>query len=129
GSDGVEIIDLTSFDLIANPGDYTITYYETEQDAIDGNASFIPNPANYETGTTTVYVRIENANGCFTVVEINISVSGLEVDLGQDFSMCEGEFTLTASGDFSGFTDVTFVWRRNGTIIEGETSQTLVINQ
>src|SRR5690606_1066660 len=52
GNDGVEIIDLTSFNVIANPGSYTISYYETEQDAADGNASFIPNPANYETGTT-----------------------------------------------------------------------------
>lgn len=128
-SDGVEIIDLTSFNVIANPGDYTITYYETEQDATEGNASFIPNPSDYETGTTTVYVRIENENGCFAIAEINIEVSGLEVDLGQDFSMCEGEFTLTASGDFSEFTDVTFTWRRNGTVIEGETSNTLIINQ
>lgn len=129
GNDGSEEIDLTSFNVIANPGAYTITYYEEEQDAIDGNAAFIPTPANYETGTATVYVRIENENGCFAIAEINIDVSGLEVDLGEDFSMCEGEFTLTANGDFSGFTDVTFTWRRNGSILEGETSNTLVIDQ
>ncbi len=129
GGDGVETIDLTSFDVIANPGDYTITYYEEEQDAVDGNASFIPNPSNYDAGTGTIYVRIENGNGCFTIAHINIDISGLDVDLGEDFSMCEGEFTLTANGDFSGFTDVTYTWRRNGSILEGETSDTLVINQ
>lgn len=129
GNDGSEVVDLTSFNVIANPGNYTISYYEEEQDAIDGNAAFIPDPSNYETGTTTVYVRIENENGCFAIAEINIEISGLEVDLGDDFSMCEGEFTLTANGDFSGFTDVTYTWRRNGGILDGETSNTLVIDQ
>ena len=129
GNDNSEVFDLTSFNVIANPSDYTITYYEDEQDAIDGNAAFIPNPTNYETGTTTVYVRIENENGCFAIAEINLTITGLEVDLGEDFSMCEGEFTLTANGDFSGFTDVTYTWRRNGGILEGETSNTLVIDQ
>lgn len=129
GSDGTEVVNLTSYDVIDNPSDYTITYYETEQDAIDGNASFIPNPASYEIGTGTVFVRIENGNGCFTVVEINIEVTGLEVDLGEDFSMCVGEFTLTAGGDFSEYTDVTFTWERNGQVIDGATTNTLVINE
>lgn len=129
GGDGTETVDLTSFDVIANPGDFVISYYEDEQDAIDGNAAFIPTPANYDTGTTTVYVRIENEDGCFAIAHINIEIGGLEVDLGEDFSMCEGEFTLTATGDFSEFTDVTYVWERNGVVIEGETSNTLVINQ
>ena len=129
GDDNVEIIDLTAIDVIANPENYTIRYYEDEQDAVDGNAAFIPNPASYETATTTVYVRIENENGCFDVVEINIEVGDLSVDLGEGFSMCEGEFEITASGDFSGFTNVTYTWTRNNTIIEGETSQTLIVTQ
>jgi len=129
GNDNSEVFNLTFFEVIANPENYTITYYEDEQDAIDGNAAFISNPSSYETGTTTVYVRIENGDGCFTIAEVNLSVTGLEVDLGEDFSMCDGEFTLTANGDFSGFTDVTYTWRRNGGILEGETSNTLVIDQ
>ncbi len=129
GGNGVETINLTQFNVIANPTNYTILYYEDEQDAIDGNAANIPNPTAFETGTTTIYVRIQNANGCFTIAEINIEVSSLEVDLGDDFSMCEGDFILTAAGDFSDFTNVTFTWRRNGTIIDGETSNTLAITQ
>lgn len=129
GVDGTETVDLTSYNLIPNQNTYTLTYYETEQDAIEGNASFIPTPENYETGTTTVYVRIENAAGCFTIVEISIEVSGLQVDLGDNFSMCEGEFTLTAAGDFSEFTGVTFTWTRNGEVLPDQNTNTLLITQ
>lgn len=129
GNDGVEIIDLTTMEVIANPADYTITYYENESDANLGNASFIPTPANYETGTGIVYVRIENNNGCFTIAEISIEIGGLEVSLGEDFSMCEGNFELEAVGDFSGYTGVTYMWTENGTEIVGENDPTLVITQ
>ncbi len=129
GEDGTETIDLTGIDVIDNPGDYTIRYYEDEQAAIDGDATYIPNPNNYVTGTTTIYVRIENENGCFVIVEINIEVSSLPVDLGDGFSMCEGEFELTASGDFSGYTNVTYTWTLNGGIIEGATTQTITISE
>lgn len=129
GADGFEIVDLTAINVIANPALYTIRYYEDQQDAIDGNASFISNPTNYNASTSTIYVRIENENGCYVIVEIAIEIQVLQVDLGDNFSMCEGEFTLTAAGDFSGFTNVTFTWTRNGTVIDGETSNTLVITE
>lgn len=129
GLDGTETINLTTIQVIDNPANYTIRYYEVEQDAIAGNASFIPNPTNYQTGTATIYVRIENNNGCFVVVPIEITVSGLAVDLGEGFSMCEGEFTLTAAGDFSNYTDVTFTWYLNGNILQDENENSLVITQ
>lgn len=129
GDDGVEIIDLTEIEVIDSPELYTIRYYEDESDAIAGNSAFIPNPGQYETGSTTIYVRIENENGCFDVVEITIEIAGLEVSLGEDFSMCEGEFPLTAQGDFDGYTGLTFTWYFNGQVISGEEEQTLYINQ
>lgn len=129
GADGTETVDLTAIDVIDNPGSYTIRYYEDEQAAIDGDATFIPNPTTYEASTSTIYVRIENENGCFVIAEISLDISGLSVDLGEGFSMCEGQFELTASGDFSGFTDVTFTWTMNGDIIEGATTQTITITE
>lgn len=129
GGDETETIDLTDINVIANPANYTIRYYEDEQDAIDGNATFISNPASYTTGTTVIYVRIENENGCYAIAEINILVSGLEVELGDGFSMCDGAFELTASGDFSGFTNVTYTWTRNSSVIEGATTQTITITE
>ena len=129
GEDNVEIINLTEIDVIANPESYTIRYYEEEQDALDGNSTFIPNPADYETSTTVIYVRIENENGCFDVVEMNIEVGELAVELGDGFSMCEGEFELTATGDFTGYTNVIYTWTRNNTVIEGENGQTITITE
>ncbi|MBA5629244.1 T9SS type B sorting domain-containing protein [Moheibacter lacus] len=129
GEDGTEIIDLTEIEVISNPENYTIRYYEEEQDAIDGNATFISNPSAYEASTSTIYVRIENENGCFVIVEISLDISSLAVDLGEGFSMCEGEFDLTANGDFSGFTNVTFTWTLNGNVIEGATTQTITISE
>ncbi len=129
GGDGTEIVDLTDINVIANPSNYTIRYYEDEQDAMDGNATFISNPTSYTTGTTVIYVRIENENGCYAIAEINILVSGLEVELGDGFSMCDGAFELTASGDFSGFTNVTYTWTRNSSVIEGATTQTITITE
>lgn len=123
--EGEGTVDLTSANVIDNPGQYEITYYESEQDAIAGNNQFIPNPTAYQTGSTTVYVRIENSEGCFVVVRIIIEITGLEVDLGDDFSMCDGEAVLTASGDFG--EGVTFTWSLNGTVIAGANSSTLTI--
>lgn len=129
GSDGIEIIDLTIIQVIDNPTAYTISYYESEDDAMAGNAAFIPTPASYETGSGIVYVRIENSNGCFAIAEITIEVGGLDVSLGESFAMCEGEFEITATGDFSGYTNVTYSWTRNGVAIEGANEQTLIITQ
>mgnify|MGYP001161904504 CR=1 FL=1 len=127
GGDGFEFVDLTAIDVIADPENYEISYYETLDDATSGNMAFIPNPTNYEAESGIVYVRIENENGCFTVVQIELEISGLEVDLGEPFSMCEGNIELFADGDFSGYTDVQFTWTRNGTVIEGANEQTLNI--
>src|SRR5690606_27525778 len=113
GLDGVEIINLTTINVIPNQNQYNITYYETLADATAGNTAFIPNPTSYSASTSTIYVRIQNENGCFAIAEINILVTGLEVDLGEDFAMCEGEFTLTATADLTGYTGITYTWFRN----------------
>lgn len=129
GNDGVEIIDLTQIQVIGDTTPYTITYYESEASAIAGDANFIPNPTDYQASTSTIYVRIENENGCFSIARINIELETLEVDLGDSFAMCQGEFVLTASGDFTGYTGVTYTWFRNNTLIEGANEQTLTITQ
>lgn len=129
GLDGTEIIDLTVIEVIPNQNQYNVTYYETMADAQAGNAAFIPNPNNYSTGSGTVYVRIQNEDGCFAIAQINISISALEVDLGENFAMCEGEFTLTPIVNLNGYTGITYTWFRNNVELVDETGSSLVINQ
>jgi len=45
-------------------------------------------------------------------------------ELGDNRSLCEGTITLDA-----GVTGRTYVWRRNGTVINGQTSKTLAVTQ
>lgn len=128
GGDGIEIIDLTAIDVIDNPGLYVISYYENEQDATEGNSNVIANPQNYQTGNTVVYVRIVNEDGCFVVVKITIELTELEVDLGDDFNMCEGIAELMAQGDFEG-DGVSYVWEKDGVVIVGENDQILMVTE
>ena len=51
---------------------------------------------------------------------ITSSSGDVTADAGSDVAL-----TVTASGDPS---DITYVWRKNGVIIPGETSNTLILN-
>ena len=128
GGDGVEVIDLTAISVVdAPPGViYDITYYTTEQDAINGTNA-IANPTAYMTGDAIIYVRIENSEGCFVVVHITIELGDLPVDLGDDFTMCDGEAVLTATGGFG--ENVSFVWEKDGVVIPGADSQTYTVTE
>ncbi|MFA5619907.1 MAG: choice-of-anchor L domain-containing protein [Weeksellaceae bacterium] len=126
GLDGVEIIDLTTVEVVPNPSLYQFRYYESEQDAIEGNGAFIQDPTNYETTGGTVYVRIETEDGCFAVVEIHIELGDLPVDLGEDFSMCEGQTEIYVQGNFG--EGATYVWEMNGEVLDDENGQSLVIS-
>ena len=86
--DGEAIFDLTLTQpqFITTPADFIFKYYETLADAQAGGTNVI-NPANaYESGTTTVFVRIEtgpldgNEPGCFAVGEIHLAVSDFDVE-------------------------------------------------
>ncbi len=63
-----------------------------------------------------------------SAVFIEAGSFGNFVDLGDDFSLCSGENPTLDSG-FTNTTDYTYEWRRNNTVIAGETSPTLNINQ
>lgn len=69
--------DLTQVedDLVANPGDYNFTYYETEADA-EVPQDNIGTPAAYPIpvdDATVVYIRVEDAlTGCYVITSITI---------------------------------------------------------
>ncbi|MBL0341534.1 MAG: gliding motility-associated C-terminal domain-containing protein [Bacteroidetes bacterium] len=79
-------------------------------------------------GTYTVTVTVSNAG-------INCSSSGsatvgnsnpVIVSLGNDLTSCIGDPTLTID---AGNTGSSFVWSLDGTVISGQTSQTIQVNQ
>src|SRR5690606_27969442 len=76
---GEQIFDLTTKNAeILNGETATVTYYESQADAEDGvNAITIPD--SYESGNTTLYVRVESADGCYSTPSLNLVVSLLNV--------------------------------------------------
>ena len=74
---------------------YTLTYYLTEQAANEGvDGTEIPTPTAYTniSNPQTIYVRAENAAGCFGVTSFELIINDLtpEFTLPDDFSICEG---------------------------------------
>ena len=86
--DGEAVFDLTQSQtlFVSTPLGHIFKYYETEADAQAGGPNII-NPANaYQSGSATVYVRIEtgpldgNEAGCFDVGAIHLEVSDFDVE-------------------------------------------------
>jgi gliding motility-associated-like protein len=78
-------------------------------------------------GTYSVKATV---GSCEAIDEIIISQKELQVSLGADFSSCfEMSETLTAEAIDFDPTLATFEWQRNGTLLAGETNQTLDISE
>ncbi|GGE42349.1 choice-of-anchor L domain-containing protein [Psychroflexus planctonicus] len=91
---GTATFDLTSFEAIlfenANPADFTIAYYETQEDA-DNQVNQIANPVEYFANSplTSIYIALDNGecpitvNATLSIDPNNESCEGIGVD---DFS-------------------------------------------
>ena len=83
-NDGYSLFNLNEVqDMISsNAADETFTYYESEKDAEDKNNE-IPNPTTYQNtdniNPTSVWTRVENSNGCFSIVEFTLDVSETKI--------------------------------------------------
>lgn len=92
--DGITDFNLTeknSF-ISANYANETFMYYSTQASATNGDTSFkITNPTAYRSGNNTVWVRVENNNGCFNVTSLNLSVSTTQIPttFSKIFSACD----------------------------------------
>jgi gliding motility-associated-like protein len=63
---------------VENSANYTFKYYTKEASAtLGGTTDIIANPSSYNGSVGSVYVRIENANGCFIVRAIPLAVSSM----------------------------------------------------
>jgi gliding motility-associated-like protein len=64
--------------ISANANLETFTFFRTQAGAIANSIDpsiLILNPTIFNTGTNSVWVRVTNANGCFSVARINLTVS------------------------------------------------------
>ena len=99
-TDGISTFNLRQRenDISINAANETFTYYTTFAGANTANSSqLIANPIAYTTSSTTVYVRVENSNGCFRVGQMNIVVSATQLPstFKRNFYVCDDYLDAT----------------------------------
>jgi len=81
----------------------TFTYYTSPIGAqTKDNATLIANPIAYTSNSNRIWVRVENANGCFSTSEMNLTVSSTQIPstFKREFKTCDDEVTgLSADTD------------------------------
>ncbi|MFM7018305.1 T9SS type B sorting domain-containing protein [Flavobacterium sp.] len=94
-TDGISNFNLTvnNPQISSNYATETFTYFTTQPGAITNDPSVkINNPLAYSSGTGTVWVRVENIHGCYTVGQINLLVSATQVNAAtfhRNFTLCD----------------------------------------
>jgi gliding motility-associated-like protein len=112
-TDGVSVFNLTQKNnaISANSAVEKFTYYTTFAGAESQDASLlIVNSQSYNTSDKTIYVRIENANGCFSVVQLNLVVSVTQIPVSfriPDYLVCD-DFIDEVNNDKDGISSFNF---------------------
>jgi gliding motility-associated-like protein len=97
--------------IISNSESYTISFYE-EKVLAENKGTAITNITQYENeqvSSDTIWARVENANGCFSVSEVNLLVSTTQIPLNysKSFYKCDdGTDTTDGIATFN-FSEVT----------------------
>lgn len=116
-----EAIDLTQYEGNISNAAVTFTYFENLQNAQNG-AGAIQNTTNYNATTTTIYVRIDQADRCPAFVEITLfqlPTPSLELSETTIILCYEDSREITAMSDDP---TATFTWTfPDGTILTGAT--------
>ncbi|ALM49272.1 hypothetical protein AMR72_10450 [Flavobacterium psychrophilum] len=121
GNGGEVTVELTDAvaDLFANPAGYDVTFFATEQNAID-NVDNIPSTFVTDV-TTTIWVRVSRGTEpCFITRSFQVIVSnqGPVFTITPDVSICEGSTTIISvtPGDFNE-TEATYEWTLDGVLL------------
>lgn len=98
-NDGISEVSLIQKnDIISvNAANEIFTYFTTQIAAQNNNSAFqILNPLTYNTGNTTIWVRVENSDGCFEVGQIDVFVSATQIPNSfiRKFSKCDEYFDV-----------------------------------
>jgi trimeric autotransporter adhesin len=112
-TDGISVFNLTEKNnfVSSNYQTETFRYFKTENGAKnDTTASndLISEPLSYTSGSNIIYVRVQNADGCFSVGQLNLIVSVTQINLAaikKTFEACDDKATTATDGisefDFS----------------------------
>ncbi|MEM6516101.1 MAG: T9SS type B sorting domain-containing protein [Bacteroidota bacterium] len=104
--DGLFTFDLTDAEdaiLFGLPSGLDIAYYETYDDALSENNPIPSNYTNTVPNSQTVYARVENANDCFGISRIELTVLELpNIVTEEEVFYCLNTFpeTITLTGGF-----------------------------
>lgn len=105
--DGIINIDFSTIttQIVTNSANFTVKYYLSSADATAGNANNLPNNWSYTTATT-VYVRVESANGCPPAFgQINFAIGNKIPLLTLDYNslVCDTNWDGTESVDLNNY--------------------------
>ncbi|VXB36526.1 conserved exported hypothetical protein [Flavobacterium sp. 9AF] len=94
-NDGFSAFNLTEAErlIVTNTSGVTIAYFETLTDAENNNNPITNVTAytNQTVSTDTIYVRVTNANGCYSVSELHLVVSTTLISnsIQETFTVCD----------------------------------------
>lgn len=103
-NDKTALFDLTSVTVNTVPGTYTKKFYPSMQDAVNGTNE-ITNPTAFVSSNTAVFVRLYDANGCYGISKITLTVIPPVYSLTlKDKIICvEDRTTLDAGPGFAAY--------------------------
>jgi gliding motility-associated-like protein len=97
--------------ISANAVNETFTYYSSLNAANSADSGFqITNPESYNNFKgNTIWVRVQNTNGCFSITQMNLIVSATQIPAGTswNFSVCD-DFINETNGDTDGISVFNF---------------------
>ncbi|MEM6514628.1 MAG: gliding motility-associated C-terminal domain-containing protein [Bacteroidota bacterium] len=117
-----------------NIEDFIISFHESQNEALSG-VDAIDTSVLYNSGNALIYVRVESnlTTDCFTIAPLNLEVLSVPIttfDELFDFEVCPDAtvpiLIEAIPGNYSE-EEVSIVWYRDGSVIEGENSLELPI--
>jgi gliding motility-associated-like protein len=111
-TDGISNFNVTEKNnfISANSTNETFTYYTSFAGANTKDATtFIPNPIAFTSSNNTIWTRVENTNGCFSVGQLNLVVSTTQINstFKRNFELCD-DFIDAVNDDRDGIATFDF---------------------
>ena len=109
GQDALENFNLTDFDnkVVTSTVGLTFSYFKNYNDAFT-NANSISGSTSYQSGTSTIYIRVSKDPSCYKIIPVALEVRNPTANITGVLNVCSGSTELTASPGSS------YLWSFNG---------------